>query len=93
MNSAPTVNAPSLNTRTPNWATKTPGLEKRAARALALIANVRKSGHPDVYVVDGEEGGQYLVRIHRERGTSECTCPIGGSPCAHRFAVALLETV
>jgi uncharacterized Zn finger protein len=92
-----------MNTSTPNvsaaaakankWAARHPDLGSRLERALALIANVSSTLHPDVYVVEGSHGHKYMVRINRSEKTSECTCPdhAKGHHCKHRLSVALYE--
>ena len=92
-----------MNTTTPNvsavvskankWASKHPDLSGRLDRAVALVANVNQTAHPDVYVVEGSHGHKYMVRVHRSEKTSECTCPDSGKgwKCKHILAVALLE--
>jgi uncharacterized Zn finger protein len=74
------------NTKSRNWV-KPPS--EKIAQAITLVGNVRTTGHPDVYVVDGIPGSQYLVRLHRDLKTSECTCSTKG--CKHQLAVALVE--
>lgn len=92
MNSS-TPTASSVATKASKWASKRPELADRIDRAVALVANVNKTAHPDVYVVEGSFGHKYMVRIDRAGKTSECTCPDHqkGHHCKHRLAVALLE--
>jgi hypothetical protein len=92
MNSSTPI-ASAVATKASKWAFKRPELADRIDRAGALVANVNKTAHPDVYVVEGSHGHKYLVRVHRDAKTSECTCPDSGkgNHCKHRIAVALLE--
>ena len=92
MNSS-TPTASSVSAKASKWAAKRPELADRIDRAVALVANVVKTAHPDVYVVEGSFGHKYVVRVHRDAKISECTCPDHqkGHHCKHRLAVALVE--
>lgn len=88
-NTAPTHAA--VATTAARWAAKNPELAPRMERAVALVANVTSTVSPEMFMVEGSYGHQYVVRVNRAARTSTCTCPDHGKGhhCKHRLAVAL----
>lgn len=75
------------------WSIRYPHLQVRLEKALALTGGVVPQGR-GVYRVQGG-GGEYVVRVDHEKGTSTCTCVDShkGHHCKHRLATALVYVV